>query len=105
MDDDPKPRTYIGDDGLLHVLSDGVHDPQIIFKWRVYQPGSVWAKKDGWRVLPHSMTIPQVKEWAEREHVDFEKHMEPIEEVGVYEPFFPLKGWGSPHGRGGLGDH
>jgi hypothetical protein len=84
----------------VHILSDGEHDPIIAFKWRVYQPGSVWAKKDGWRKLPHAMTIAEAQQWAEREHVDFEQHMVPTEEAGVIEPFFPLESWGSPDSRG-----
>jgi hypothetical protein len=96
----PEPRTYVDDDGLVHVLSDGVNDPQILFKWRAYQPASPWAKKDGWRALPHAMTVDDAQRWAQAERIDYDQHLQPTDEAGVIEPLFPLASWGSPDSRG-----
>lgn len=95
-----KPRSYVGDDGLTHVESDGANDPTIVWRWRVqYAPGAPWAKKrGGWTELGWMMTPEQAEAHAKNP----DNHVAVIERIeGSEEARFQLEAWGCPPGRGG----
>jgi hypothetical protein len=95
-----EPRTYTDEHGDLHVESDGVNDPTIVWSWRVqHAPGSPWAKKrGGWTMLRWKMTPDEAAAHA----ANPDNHVTAIEQVeGSEEVRMRLEGWGCPAGRGG----
>jgi hypothetical protein len=93
-----KPSTYTDEHGDLHVESDGVHDPKIVYRWRVVSDSGPWKRPKG-RVLPWSMTTDEAAAWQAKHRGTTIEKLEGSEEVRM-----PVDGWGSPHGRGGLGE-
>jgi hypothetical protein len=89
-----KPRTYIGDDGLTHVLSDGVHDPQIVWRWRIVSDASPWKQPKG-KELRWRMSEAEAASWQEKNRDTVIEKVDGSDEVR-----FRQDGWGSPDSRG-----
>jgi hypothetical protein len=90
-----KPRTYTDEHGNHHTESDGKNDPVIVYAWEVRAP----KRFSGWRKLTWKMTEDAAAAWAKTNGAEI-RVVEGSEEVRM-----PVEGWGSPHGKGGLGDH
>jgi hypothetical protein len=97
-----KPSTYI--DELGHHHTESTDEPLLIFyDWQAELPADPWHKNPGWRKVGYKMTWRAAEEYAKQRGIDFETQMRNDE--GSVEFREPIEGWGSPHGRGGLGDH